>query len=192
MKIVVCLGNPGSSYVKTRHNSGFRVGEMLMSVASADGLKDKFKSRYCKGNLGGTDIIIIFPKTYMNLSGEAALAVVSWFKIPLSDMLVVYDDIDIDFGTLRFRKQGGPGTHNGLRSITQVLNSREFPRLRFGVGPAPKMPALADFVLSNFSKEEEMSMPNLVLKAIDTISMWVKEGDDAAMRLASGVSLETL
>lgn len=189
MKLIVCLGNPGSEYVKTRHNVGFRVGEELHSLFLSEGLSRKFKSLYCKGRIGNVDVVIMFPMTYMNLSGEAVQAALTWFKLLPSDMLVVYDDIDINFGTLRFRKQGGPGTHNGLRSITNIVKSNNFPRLRIGVGPAPRGPALANFVLSNFSKEEEEKMPHVLDASKETIITWINEGDDAAMRFSSAVTL---
>jgi peptidyl-tRNA hydrolase, PTH1 family len=190
MKVIVCLGNPGSNYKKTRHNVGFRVGASLIEDFSLEAVQDKFKSQCFKGMVCSESVLLLFPQTFMNLSGEAVQACLAWYKLELTDLLIVYDDIDIDFGTLRFRKKGGPGTHNGLKSITQCLGSREFPRLRFGVGPVPGKTDLASFVLSSFRSKEEENFPFLCSKASQTVRVWIDENEDAAMRFSSGVSLD--
>lgn len=190
MKIIVCLGNPGAAYLRTRHNIGFRVGDAIVDQFSFERLQDKFKSQVFKGVVSGEPVIVIFPQTFMNLSGEAVQSCLSWYKSDISDLLVVYDDIDIAFGTLRFRKQGGPGTHNGLKSITKLIDSRAFPRLRFGIGFVPGKMNLADFVLARFNEQEETDIPFLLDESVATIQKWIENGDDAAIRYASAVSIE--
>jgi len=182
MKVIVCLGNPGAKYERNRHNVGFRVGDALRDKELFSGPSTKFSSAVYKGNIEGESVLLLYPNTYMNLSGKAVQACLSFYKAESMDLLVIYDDIDIDFGELRFRKKGGPGTHNGLRSIVGLLGTRDFPRLRVGVGPVPQKRDLADFVLANFDSIEEADLPNIFQRSIETIKIWIKEDEEAAIR----------
>ncbi len=162
MKLIVCLGNPGEKHKKTRHNIGFRIADSLIKDLSLSKVGNKFKSKLYEGKAGREKLFLIKPDTFMNLSGEAVQPLLGFYKIPLENMLVIYDDVDIPFGKIRFRPKGSAGTHNGMRSIINILGSGDFPRLRFGVGPVPLKWHIADFVLSNFTTEEEKELPELI------------------------------
>ncbi len=155
MKLIVCLGNPGIEYENTRHNIGFRVGDHLIENWSLTKLGAKFKSILYKGTVNNQTVLLLKPQTFMNLSGEAVQLAAAFHKIPYDDVLVIYDDIDLPFGTIRYRDKGGAGTHNGMRSIISIIKTQEFPRLRIGIGPVPEKWDLSDFVLSNFTSEQE-------------------------------------
>lgn len=181
--LIACLGNPGESYAYTRHNIGFRVGEQLVSDLHLDKVGQKFKSIMYKGRMeNGDTVIVLFPQTYMNISGQAVQAAVAFFKIPMDHMIVVYDDYDIDFGKGRLRPKGSGGSHNGIKSIIQCLGSQDFPRYRVGIGPKPSEWQTNDFVLSSFTKKEETDIPNILQSAATYIQTWMVSGIDAAMR----------
>ena len=134
-----------------------------------------------KGKIGEHIVYLQKPHTFMNLSGEALSLAVQYFKIPIQNIMVIYDDIDIPFGTLRFRKNGGPGTQNGMRSIVNHLKSRDFPRLRVGVGPIPPRWNITDYVLSNFLEEEESQLPDLSNRISDCLPIYLDEGIQKTM-----------
>ena len=154
MKLIAGLGNIGNKYTFTRHNAGFM---LLDSIALNSGLSFKENSRLkClitsfKSN--GEDFILIKPTTFMNLSGEAVRATVDYYKINTNDVLIVYDDISLDLGKIRFRPNGSDGGHNGIKSVIQHLGTKDIARLKIGIGPQPNVPSEV-FVLQNFSKEE--------------------------------------
>jgi len=154
MIAIVGLGNPGSQYEKTRHNIGFLAADTICSYFGFRFSGQKFKSQFFEGSIESVPVKLIKPNTYMNLSGEAVKALISFYKIPLDQVWVIYDDIDLEFGKLRIRKEGTAGTHNGMKSIVQELGSTQFPRLRMGIGPKPPAWNLSDFVLANFTKNE--------------------------------------
>lgn len=169
MKFIVCLGNPGPEYVRHRHNVGFRVGEALANALGFSKQGNKFKSCVYQGRVHTESTLLLFPQTFMNLSGDAVVAALHFYKAPISDLLVIYDDFDIPFGTLRLREKGSPGTHNGMKDIVRKLASNEFFRLRIGIGPKPERGDVSDFVLADFSKQEEAALPDVFQKAIQTI-----------------------
>lgn len=187
-KVVLCLGNPGNQYERTRHNIGFEVGKLLVSQFPSQKLGHKFKSILHQVTLNAQQVFVQFPDTYMNLSGEAIQPLLAYYKIPFSDLLVVYDDFDIPFGQLRFREKGSPGTHNGMKSVTQLLGTSAFPRLRFGIGPLPPQQRVADFVLQNFTQEEASALPELIAQSISGIQSWIHGDFDQAMRTINAVS----
>ncbi len=155
MNIVVCLGNPGRKYAKTRHNIGFIVGDEIAKRYNFRSGGKKFSSQYSSGRVGGVDCVLIFPQTYMNNSGMAVQQVMSFFKEDHSSLFVIHDEIELPFGDLRIKKGGGHKGHNGLRSIIQETGSADFTRMRFGVGrPDHEDYSVADYVLSNFTAEE--------------------------------------
>ena len=156
MKLILCTGNIGEKYAFNRHNVGFMVADLMGYEKSFDfRLESKLKCYLAKYQ----DFIVIKPTTYMNLSGEALSLVMNYYKIKPEDVLIVYDDLAIDLGTLRFKGSGSDGGHNGIKSIIQHIGTNKFARLKVGIGPQPPIPS-ENFVLGNFSKEQ---MP--VLKA---------------------------
>lgn len=190
MFLIVGLGNPGTRYEGTRHNIGFRCTHAL---ADKYGLKGKsetrFKSLVSIGEIEGRKGIIAQPVTYMNLSGEAVLALTQFYKIPLESVLVVVDDTALPFGKVRFRQQGSAGSHNGLKSIIQCLGSQAFPRLRVGVGDPPPGWDLADYVLARFTPEEQAALEKIVPITVETLTYWVTHDTEQAMNRYNSMEL---
>lgn len=160
MKFLIGLGNPGEKYQNTRHNAGFLFLDYLAAQLGGEGFKveKKFKSEICKVG----DLLLVKPQTFMNLSGEALVALVNFYKCPLEDVLVIYDDVDLKLGDFRLRAKGSAGTHNGMKSIIACLGATEFPRLRIGIESrgehAPAQQDLHSFVLENFREEELLEL----------------------------------
>jgi len=155
-KLVVGLGNPGDGYANTRHNVGFAVANRLAKRARIEfGIKSA-DSRIAEGSLGGIKIAIARPQTFMNDSGRAAKKLLDRYRLDPADMLVIFDEVDLPLGALRLRQSGGPGTHNGMRSIVNAVGDG-FPRIRVGVAPAQlrEVPDLAEYVLSPFDQDEK-------------------------------------
>ena len=169
MKLILCLGNPGQEYEKHRHNVGFRFGDFLIDQFNFQSAGKKFKSHLYEGIIHGEKCLLLKPQTYMNLSGEALVAAVSFYKLLVMDCVVVYDDFDIPFSALRFRQSGSAGTHNGMKSVVQLLGSLEIPRLRIGIGPLPEGRSVVDFVLSNFLPEEEKKLHDVFVEGSDML-----------------------
>ena len=186
MFLIVGLGNPGSKYAKNRHNIGFRVVDALADRVGAKLDTDKHKGIIGKGVIGGEKVIFAKPLTYMNLSGECVRSVADFYKIPSENIIIVFDDISLDVGKLRVRKKGSAGGHNGIKSIIAHLGTDAFPRLKFGVGDKPKGMDLADYVLGNFSAEDEAILKNEIIRACDAVECMVTEGCDAAMNKYNG------
>lgn len=172
MYLIVGLGNPGKEYENTRHNIGFDVIERLAKRNNIRLNKMKFNSVYGDGLINGEKVILAKPQTYMNNSGVAIAEIKKFYKIEDEDIIVIVDDIDIDFASLRIKQKGSAGSHNGLKSIIQHLSHQNFPRLKVGVGKK-KHPNqdLADFVLSKFDKSEQPYID----EAVDNASMAVEE-----------------
>lgn len=182
MIILVGLGNPGKEYEKTRHNIGFRVIDALAKELQLSFSKAKFNGLIAEGYYRGEKILLVKPTTYMNRSGQTLQQLVNFYKISGKDLLVVYDDVDLEVGTLRLRKSGGAGTHNGMRDILAKLGWKDFPRLRIGIDQDKRIP-LASYVLSTFSKEEEAVIEETLDKAVKALLLFLDEGIDAAMNL---------
>lgn len=181
MKLIVGLGNPGKEYSCTRHNIGFRVIYELAKKYSMGLSGNKHRALYGQGMIQGEKVILAQPLTYMNLSGEAVLPLMRYFKVELEDIIIIYDDLDLDPGFLRMRGAGGHGGHNGIRSIINCLGTKDFARLRIGIGRPEGQIPVRDFVLSRFSKDEESQMVTATSRAIDGLELWLKEGLDKAM-----------
>ncbi|QQY79497.1 PTH1 family peptidyl-tRNA hydrolase [Keratinibaculum paraultunense] len=181
MFAVVGLGNPGRNYSGTRHNVGFKTVELLADRNNINLNKIKFKSIYGEGIIGGEKVILLKPQTYMNNSGIAVLDLYNFYKIPLENIIVIVDDVDIEFGTIRIRKKGSDGGHNGLKSIIYQLGSQDFPRIKIGIGKKREEQDLADFVLSKFSKEEKPYIEEAVLNAALAVETIITCGIDNAM-----------
>lgn len=179
MKIVVGLGNPGREYATTRHNLGFMVVDELVRRHVASERRSRFRSDLVEAFDKGEKIVLLKPQTYMNLSGSAVREAVNWYKTPLDDVLVVVDDIDLPFGSMRVRARGGSGGHNGLKSIIAELGTDAFPRMRIGIGRGPGHATRQ--VLSRFTSEEERILPSVLQAAADCVLDWQRHGIINAM-----------
>jgi len=182
MKLVVGLGNPGTKYAKHRHNAGFMVADHLHSTAGFPEWKEKFSGVFAKGALGGEDVVLLKPMTYMNESGKSVQAAVAFLKVDTKkDLLVIHDEIDLEFGDVRLKVGGGHAGQNGIRSIIAALGP-DFARVRVGVGrpPAGFRGEVADYVLSNFDAVEAASFPDAIAKATDATKKWIEKGPLAA------------
>jgi PTH1 family peptidyl-tRNA hydrolase len=185
MKVIVGLGNPESKYDGTRHNIGFAVVDTLHSKLQVTGDWKAGKGEYyfAKGSVGNEDVLLIKPTTYMNLSGRAVRDVLTYYKISISDLLIVTDDIAIPLGSLRIRKQGSDGGHNGLTSIILELGTNQFNRLRFGIGSDFAKGQQSKFVLTKFKPTEKELVDIAIERAIEGIYIWLTQGIDAAMNV---------
>lgn len=182
MYLIAGLGNPGTKYSGTRHNMGFDVVDLLIERHKIPQSGVKFNAMYGKGTINGHKVIVMKPLSYMNLSGGPIQQMAAFFKIdPASRLIVIHDDIDLDPGVLRIRKQGSAGGHNGMKDIIQKLGSEQFCRVRVGVGAKPKDWDLADYVLSRFTTSERTSVDEALEAAADAVEKIVTEGPDAAM-----------
>ena len=186
MYIIVGLGNPGDKYAKTRHNAGFDVIDALADEYNISVSKLKHKALIGEGRVGTEKVVLVKPQTYMNLSGESVISLYQFYKPELDNLVVIYDDIDLDAGRIRIRKKGSPGTHNGMKSITQCLSTREFPRVRVGVSKPEKGQDLAAFVLSRVPKELEDDMKAGIEKAAKAVDAIIREGIDKSMNKYNG------
>ena len=185
--LIVGLGNPGDKYFHTRHNAGFLMMDYLSQRCSTQVNKSKFKALVGEATIAGKRCLLMKPQTFMNLSGEAVQQAAAFYKIPMKNILVFSDDISLDVGRLRVRGKGSDGGQKGLRSIITLMNSDDFPRIRFGVGKKPHPDYdLADWVLSEFTKEEQPALFAAFEKAYDGV-LKVLEGDvDGAMQICNG------
>ncbi len=177
MWLIAGLGNPGPKYAETRHNVGFMVLDHWAQIRRIQSEKDEFKAKTARLKLRGDDAIIAKPLTYMNLSGGPIQQIMSFYKIPMTNLLIVHDEVDLPFGTLKFQQNRGPGGHNGLKDINEKLGSQNYGRLKFGVGrpPHPKM-EVADYVLQKFDDQEISELPPLIDKAIEGLECYINEG----------------
>ena len=185
MKIVVGLGNPGREYAATRHNLGFMVVDELARRLSAGDRRSRFRSLVSEAFDSGQKVALVKPQTFMNLSGSAVREVVHWYKTPLTELLVVVDDLDLPFGAVRLRGGGGSGGHNGLKSIIAELGTEEFSRMRVGIGRGPGHATRQ--VLTRFSPEEERLLPDLIRNSADCVLEWERMGIINAMNRCNRV-----
>ena len=154
MKVIVGLGNPGKEYAKTKHNVGFMFIEYLENKYGFEVSKKFEDSLICETKFENEKVVFVKPQTYMNLSGNAVQKIKKWYKLENSDILVIFDDLDIPFETIRYRQKGSGGTHNGMKNIIECLNSQEIPRIKIGIGGLKhENEDLKNFVLSRFNKE---------------------------------------
>ncbi|MBN2575711.1 MAG: aminoacyl-tRNA hydrolase [Deltaproteobacteria bacterium] len=181
MWLVVGLGNPGRQYAGNRHNAGFMVLDTLIRQAGASPPRQRMGAEIAEGGLGRTKVIFCKPMEFMNASGFAVSRAGAFWKIPLSQTVVVHDDMDIEFGRLKLAEAGGTGGHNGLRSIVAESGSEDFCRVRFGIGRPPPAWDGADYVLADFSQEERRALPDLLEVAASATRAVVEDGVVAAM-----------
>ena len=180
--VIAGLGNPGKDYERTRHNMGFFAADILAEKTGIRTDRLKHKALTGTGEIAGHKVMIVKPQTYMNLSGNSIGEILRYYKVPVQNLIVIYDDIDIPAGTLRIRKKGSAGTHNGMKSIISQTGSDDFPRIRVGIGDSRKGD-LKDYVIGSMSrKEEEELLPALKLAA-DACCSIVTDGIDKAMNI---------
>lgn len=189
MKLVVGLGNPGSKYEDTKHNAGFKVVDLLAKKHGFKIKKIKFKSLYEKASIGSEQVIFLKPQTYMNNSGIAVREAADFFKIKPEDIIVIYDDVDIAFGTIRIKKFGSSGSHNGMKSIIYHLTNDRFPRVRVSIGKKPDYMDLANYVLSTFTDSESKIFEKEIEVAADAVEAMLEFGVDEAMNRYNGMEL---
>ncbi len=181
MFLIVGLGNPEKDYSETRHNMGFNVINELSKKFNIEVNKTKFKSLYGEGIIEGKKVVLLKPQTFMNLSGEAVYEIVSYYKIPLEDILIVYDDLDIEPGKIRIRKSGSPGSHNGIKSVTYYLKSNDFARVRIGIGKPDKNVDLIEYVIGGIDEDEKELLKQGVNKGTEAIIEILKNDISSAM-----------
>ena len=181
MKILVGLGNPGTSYQWTRHNIGFQVVDRVAEENQISICHKRFKAELGKGRIRFKDVVLVKPLTFMNLSGEAVRKVVDFYKTGIEDLVVIHDDLDLAFGSLRIKRWGGDGGHQGIRSIIDSLGGNNFLRLKVGIGRPPPGMDPADYVLRPFNGTERHQLEEIVSRAAECASVMILEGVETAM-----------
>lgn len=181
MYVVVGLGNPGKDYTSTRHNVGFNTLDLLAKRNNINLNKIKFKSVYGEGFINTKKVMLVKPQTYMNNSGITVREIVNFYKLPIENVIVIVDDIDIGFADIRIKPKGSAGSHNGLKSIIYHLQEDHFPRVKIGIGKKHPQQDLADFVLGRFSKEETIEIDHSILNASEAVEVIITEGIESAM-----------
>jgi PTH1 family peptidyl-tRNA hydrolase len=187
MKLIVGLGNPGKTYAHNRHNAGFRCLNYFARLHSI-----RFDHRQCRARVsltevGSEELLLAKPRTFVNLSGDPVACLVRKHDIPLSNLLAIYDDLDLPLGKIRLRQSGGSGGHKGMNSIISALGSEDFPRIRVGIGrpQAEEQPisedAIVNYVLSDFSRQEEAIIKPVIVKVAEAIDFFLSQGIEAAM-----------
>ncbi len=174
--LVVGLGNPGKQYEATRHNVGFRTLDLVAKAAGVKVSRAKFQALTGSCDLGGCKVLLLKPQTFMNSSGVAVQQAANWYQLPPERVLVLFDDVDLDVGRVRVRRNGSAGGHNGVKSIIACLGSQNFPRIKIGVGAKPHPDYdLADWVLSRFSAREQKLLDPAIIRAaeaVETVLAW--------------------
>lgn len=179
--LIVGLGNPGREYAGNRHNIGFQIADRAAAAHQLAFRKVQFQAMIAVGRLRDRRVVIARPQTYMNDSGRAVSALLNFYKIPRNRLLVIFDDLDLPFGTLRLRSDGGAGGHNGMRSIIAQLGNTDYARLRVGLGRPPGRMDPAAFVLQDFSRDEALELPGVIERAVQAIETFVVADINTAM-----------
>ena len=179
--VIIGLGNPGKEYENTRHNMGFRAIDVLSCDENIEIKKNKFHSLIGQGRIAGKKAVLVKPQTYMNRSGTAARECAMWFDVPSTNVIVIYDDIDLPTGAIRIRKSGGAGTHNGMKSVVEQLGTKDFLRIRIGVGAASDGEDLVDRVIGKVPKSEQEALDKAASEAADAVRDIIDLGADIAM-----------
>lgn len=177
MWLIVGLGNPGGQYALTRHNIGFMAVDFLAQGLNAPGFKNQFKAEVAQVNWGEHKAILCKPQTFMNLSGESVQPLLGFYKIPMDHLIVIHDELDQPFGQMKIQKNRGHGGHNGIKSISGLLGSADYARLRLGIGRPenPNIP-VADYVLGKFSPDEFKALPDFLNKTGDAVEILMVDG----------------
>jgi len=179
--LIVGLGNPGREYAKNRHNIGFLAADRWAAAHAITFDKVQHHAIIAQGRASGRRVIVAKPQTYMNDSGRAVGALLRYYKVPVERLLVIFDDLDLPFGSIRLRAEGGAGGHNGMRSIIQQLGGNQFARLRIGIGRPPGRMDPAAFVLQDFSRAEAAELDGLLERAAQAIDIFNQDGITTAM-----------
>jgi PTH1 family peptidyl-tRNA hydrolase len=188
LHLIVGLGNPGAEYAKTRHNAGFLLVEKLAAQWKTDWTNErKIEARMAKAGRSGKRVLLCEPQTFMNLSGETVGSLVNFYQLPLKQVLVAVDDADLPLGEIRLRASGSSGGHHGLESIEQHLASRQFARLRIGIGRQDGAREITNFVLGKFDKAECVVLEKVLERAANQMECWLADGIEKAMSLFNGV-----
>jgi PTH1 family peptidyl-tRNA hydrolase len=191
--LIVGLGNPGAEYAKTRHNAGFLLVEKLAEHWKADWVNEKkFFARVAKVSRSGEKLLLCEPQKFMNLSGESVGALVGYYQLPVAQLLVAVDDADLPFGEIRLRPGGSSGGHHGLESVEQHIGTREFARLRIGIGRRDSVRQIANYVLGKFEKSEDQMLEKVLDRATRQVECWLEHGLPKAMSLFNGKIEETI
>lgn len=181
MYVIVGLGNPGREYADTKHNVGFRVIDKLADKYNIDVTKFKHKALVGDGMINGKKVMLIKPQTYMNLSGESVKEVMSFYKVDVENMIVIYDDTSLGLSMIRLREKGSAGGHNGIKSIINHMGSDTFNRVKVGIGEKPNGWDLADYVLAKFNKDDEPLILSGIDKAAEACEIFISRGMKDAM-----------
>lgn len=181
MYLIVGLGNPEEEYNNTRHNMGFHTINKLAKQYEIEITKRKFKGLYGSGIIEGEKVILLKPQTFMNLSGESIKEIIQFYKIEIEQLIVIYDDIDIEPGVIKVRKTGGPGTHNGMKSVVHELNTQNFKRIRVGIGMPKEKENLIEYVIGAIPDEDKEKLDKGTDLAKEAVIEIIKSGIDMAM-----------
>ncbi|MFH2013314.1 MAG: aminoacyl-tRNA hydrolase [Pseudomonadota bacterium] len=192
MKLVVGLGNPGEDYALTRHNIGFLIVERFAQKNNIEISKRKFKSIFGKGVIIDQKVIVTKPLTYMNLCGEAVKKLLDYFEVLPEELIVVHDDLDMEFGKIKIKEKGGHGGHNGIKSIISILGTSNFLRLKLGIGRPNSNKAAKDYVLSSFEEEQLDFLPDLIHLGEKVLTSIITEGAPAAINKFNRQSCKTI
>ena len=184
--LIVGLGNPGRDYRENRHNVGFMLMDALAVRLNISFSRLQSKALVTSGEYGGNKLILAKPQTYMNLSDQAVVSILRFYKLPLSNLIVANDDLDLPLGTIRIRPSGGSGGQKGVNSIIENLGTQDFPRMRLGIGRPPGQMQAADYVLQNFGKDELVYVGEMLHKAVDAILMFTDSSLSAVMTKYNG------
>jgi len=186
MYVIVGLGNPGRKYEHTRHNVGFDVLEVLSQKHNIPMRKLRCKAAIGEGTINGQKVVLAQPQTFMNLSGESVVQLLNWYKPEEDQLIVVYDDVDLQEGKLRFRPSGSAGTHNGMRNIIYLMGRDNFPRVRVGIGRPAEGWDMADWVLSGYNTPElRKTMFDAYMNAADVIAELIEKGVEPTRQLVA-------
>ncbi len=183
MYIIVGLGNPEPEYSNTRHNMGFDTINKIAKKYNIEFSKTKFKGIYGTGTIEGEKVILLKPQTFMNLSGESIKEIIDFYKLNRDNLIIIYDDIDIEPGIIKLRKTGGPGTHNGMKSVIKEIGTEKFPRVRVGIGKPEHKGDLINYVIGKISEENRIILDKSTDLARDAVIEIIKNGMDKAMNL---------
>ena len=190
MKMIVGLGNPGAGYAQTRHNVGFMVIDKFATAYQLTINKKQGQSLLGQGFIEGQKVLLVKPQTFMNKSGEAVSEIINYYREGIEDLIIIHDDLDLDFGRLRFKRGGGTGGHNGLKSITKMLNSPEYSRLKIGIGHPPEFMPTEAYVLGSFPAKEKEEVPEIIKEAVEGLKTWLFEGVDVAMNKFNAFNID--
>ena len=176
LALIVGLGNPGSGYAGNRHSVGFMVLDELAHRVGGRFTSHKAGADVLETRLAGRRVVLARPRSFMNISGPPVAATARYYKVPTTDVVVIHDDLDLDYGVLKLKRGGGEGGHNGLRSISECLGSRDYLRVRFGIGRPPGRMDPADFVLRDFSADQRRELDFLVDRCADAVEQLLTQG----------------